>query len=377
VRALKDEQDYYPSKVLWPGIEKTDAYLRKIDFRAKKSLGQNFMVQEKVLTKIVTYADVQQGDVVLEIGSGTGNLTRYLLAKGAKVVCVEKDDRLFAAFSEEFKQELESKQLQIIHADVLRWLLQREKKLNTTVPGESEEREESTAETETGAVEDLDLIKFDKVVANLPFNITTDVLKFLLPRYSSIFRTGNENKEGDAPNDDNEVTPATGGGGGDVYLLLQDEAAQRLCECSVGDTNYRAMNVLVDCYCSDREYLFRIDRKAFFPAPNVDGALAHFKIVHHEEALATHDGEGGKVKISTKQFDTFVNQCFSRRRKMLKNNIPTNMYEADVVVQAIEEADGLTLQTRPQDISHSQYLLLLHRLQTLKDQQQQFTSKQD
>lgn len=296
----------------------------------------------------------------------SGNLTRYLLAKGAKVVCVEKDDRLFAAFSEEFKQELESKQLQIIHADVLRWLLQREKKLNS-IQGETEERREGESTAETG---DLDLVKFDKVVANLPFNITTDVLKFLLPRYSSIFRVRNDSEE---------VAAAAG----DVYLLLQDEAAQRLCECSVGDTNYRAMNVLVDCYCSDREYLFRIDRKAFFPAPNVDGALAHFKIVHHEEALATHDDGndydnegGGKVKISTKQFDTFVNQCFSRRRKMLKNNIPTNMFEAEAVVQAIEEADGLTLQTRPQDISHSQYLLLLHRLQTLKAQQQQLTSKQ-
>ena len=304
----------------------------------------------------------------------SGNLTRYLLGKGAKVICVEKDDRLFAAFCEEFKDELESKQLRIIHADVLRWLLQREKKLNALEAHaekekeqeQPQEREESTTETEEEEEEeeDLDLIKFDKIVANLPFNITTDVLKFLLPRFSSMFR-------------EKETSTAAG----DVYLLLQDETAQRLTECSVGDTNYRAMNVFVDCYCSDREYLFKIDRKAFFPAPNVDGALAHFKLVHHTEALAV-TGESasesdGKVKISTKQFDTFVNQCFSRRRKMLKNNIPTNMYETEVVLQAIEEADSLTLQTRPQDISHSQYLRLLHRLQTLKDQRLASQRQQD
>ena len=75
VSALKDnDKEYSPSAVLWPGIEKTDAYLRQLDFRAKKSLGQNFMVQEKVLDKIVHYADIQEGDTVLEIGSGTVSL---------------------------------------------------------------------------------------------------------------------------------------------------------------------------------------------------------------------------------------------------------------------------------------------------------------
>ncbi len=74
--AEKGKEEYYASSVLWPGIEKTDAYLRQLDFRAKKSLGQNFMVQEKVLSKTVDYADLQADDTILEIGSGTGNLTR-------------------------------------------------------------------------------------------------------------------------------------------------------------------------------------------------------------------------------------------------------------------------------------------------------------
>jgi len=162
-------------------------------------------------------------------------------------------------------------------------------------------------------------------------------------------------------------------GGGDVFLLLQDEAAQRLCQCKVGDANYRAMNVLIDRYCESREYLFKIDRKAFFPAPNVDGALVHFKILPHESALApNHEEEmSGNLApggVSPKQFETFVNQCFSRRRKMVKNNIPTNMYETHVVARAMEET-GLDAQTRPQDMSCHQYLSLLHRLQALKEEE--------
>lgn len=249
--------EYYPSKVLWPGIEKTDAYLRKMDFRAKKSLGQNFMIQENVLSKTVAYAGVQKGDRVLEIGSGTGNLTRYMLAKGAEVVCVEKDDRLHEAFVKEFEEEVKSKRLKVVHADVMRWLTERD-------------RRERELVASGGSVDQM--LRFDKVVANLPFNITTDLLKFLLPRCESVFRP---------PTGSPESRPS-----GDVFLLLQDEAARRLCECRAGDSNYRAMNVLVDCFCSSTEYLFKIDRKAFFPAPNVDGALAHFKIRPREEALS-------------------------------------------------------------------------------------------
>ena len=343
VRALseKDRENYSPAEVLWPGIEKTDAYLRKLDFRAKKSLGQNFMVQEKVLTKVAAYSNVKAGDRVLEIGSGTGNLTRYLLGTGAEVHCMEKDDRLFVAFEKEFSEDLQSKRLNIVHADVMRWLAAREAKMK---------KASGSGETEG------EIVKYDKIVANLPFNITTDLLKFLLPRCADLFRS----REGSG-----EAEPC-----GDVLLLLQDEAAQRLCQCSVGDHNYRAMNVLVDCYCSSREYLFKIDRKAFFPAPNVDGAMVHFKLLPHSTALSlSGEAQGGSPGglVSTQEFQTFVNQCFSRRRKMVKNNIPPNMFEADHVSQAMAELD-LKVETRPQEMSKDQYLAFLYKLQHLKNQ---------
>ena len=276
-----------------------------------RSLGQNFVVKEKVLNKIVQYSgmctclysphvftnttertDIKEGDHVLEIGSGTGNLTRSMLKSGAKVTAVEKDDRLFKSLSE----ELQNEPLELIHDDVIRWL-------------------------DSGKYEDK---VFSKVVANLPFNITTEVLKFFLPLGSNFQ---------------------------DVYLLLQDEAAQRLVQTKPGDSNYRAMNVLIQL-CATSQYLFEIDRSAFFPPPNVDGALVHFQLKPSDEILP----EG----ISYKQFESFVNQCFSRRRKMVKNNM-VPLYEEPHVSNSLEYAN-LKADVRPQEMSPEDYVNVLKYL---------------
>ena len=70
--------------------------------------------------------------------------------------------------------------------------------------------------------------------------------------------------------------------------------------------------------------------------------------------------------VTSKQFHTFVNQCFSRRRKMVKNNIPSNMFGADEVARVMEELD-LGAETRPQELSCELYLSMLHKLQGLKN----------
>ena len=290
---------YYPSQVLWPGIERTDAYLRQLDFRAKKSLGQNFVVSPKVLDRIVMSSGIVPGDHVLEIGAGTGNLTRALLSAGAQITAVEKDDRLFAQLT----QELSGESIDLIHDDVMLWL------------GRGGHRE--AIESGRGP--------FTKVVANLPFNITTDVLKFLLPL--------------------GEQFP-------DIHLLLQDEAAQRLVSTCAGDTNYRAMNVLI-CMYAEPEYLFKIDRKAFFPKPNVDGAMARFKV---------HPAEGVlPAGVTAAQFKSFVSQCFSRRRKMVRNNMAP-LYAPDDVAAALDAA-GIPRDARPQEMTAQNFSdVLVHLL---------------
>jgi 16S rRNA (adenine1518-N6/adenine1519-N6)-dimethyltransferase len=87
--------------------------------RAKKSLGQNFLTSDKAIADIAEAARAEAGDSVLEIGPGTGALTRALLATGARVVAVEKDDRLIPALRETFADDIAAGRLDLVHGDAL------------------------------------------------------------------------------------------------------------------------------------------------------------------------------------------------------------------------------------------------------------------
>ncbi|MGQ9543769.1 MAG: 16S rRNA (adenine(1518)-N(6)/adenine(1519)-N(6))-dimethyltransferase RsmA [Candidatus Bathyarchaeia archaeon] len=122
-------------------------------FQARKRLGQNFLVDRRILEKIIYYADIDCDDVVLEVGSGTGTLTRLLQEKARKVIAVEKDFRLAQVLRERFKN---NPKLEIINADIL----------------------------------DMDLPYYDKVVATPPYNISSKLLFLLTDRkYQSMTLT--------------------------------------------------------------------------------------------------------------------------------------------------------------------------------------------
>ena len=92
-------------------------------FRAKKSLGQNFLKSEIALKTMVSSADIHNTDTVLEIGPGYGALTKYLLETAKQVIAVEKDDNLFAWLSDNFKTEIAEGKLRLIHKDILEFKL--------------------------------------------------------------------------------------------------------------------------------------------------------------------------------------------------------------------------------------------------------------
>lgn len=90
-------------------------------FSAKKSLGQNFLHAPQVITLMVHHAGVGAGDTVLEVGPGKGALTEKLLATGAHVIAVEKDDRAIPFLADKFKSAVDSKQLELVHGDILEY----------------------------------------------------------------------------------------------------------------------------------------------------------------------------------------------------------------------------------------------------------------
>ncbi|XP_028547958.1 ribosomal RNA small subunit methyltransferase, chloroplastic isoform X2 [Dendrobium catenatum] len=189
----------------------------------RKSLGQHYMLNSSINDQLSSIAGVVEGDVVLEIGPGTGSLTNVLINAGATVIAIEKDPRMALMVKERFGC---SDQLTILQEDITRCHI----------------RSHVSALLERV---DTNGLKYAKVVSNIPFNISTDVVKQLLPM-GDLFS--------------------------EVIILLQDEAALRLVGFQLHSSEYRPINLFVNFY-SDAEYICKVERTNFFPQPNVNSAF--------------------------------------------------------------------------------------------------------
>ncbi|HAR45254.1 MAG: hypothetical protein A2X56_04335 [Nitrospirae bacterium GWC2_57_13] len=215
---------------------------------AKKSLGQNFLKDPHYLNRIVDAARVEQMDQVLEIGPGLGDLTRVLAARAGAVLAIELDDRLIELLRSEF---VDGSGVTIVHADAL----------------------EYPFETLAGSW---------KVVANLPYYISTPIIQRLLQfrrKFSSL------------------------------TLMLQKEVAERIVS-SPGGKEYGYLSVLVQYFTQPRMEFF-VPPEAFSPRPDVDSAVITL-VVRDEPAAAVNDEQF---------FFRVVKAAFSQRRKTLRNSL--------------------------------------------------------
>jgi 16S rRNA (adenine1518-N6/adenine1519-N6)-dimethyltransferase len=187
----------------------------KTSFQKKKSLGQNFLKSTAVVRKMVKAGNVKAGDIVLEIGPGKGVLTRELLQTGAKVVAIEKDDRLIPILKDTFKNDVSSGKLIVINGDVLN--MEVKKLLGGTAS------------------------KY-KVVANIPYYITGQLFRMFL---------------------ENSYQPSL------MVVLLQKEVAQRIV---ASDNKESILSMSVKSYGTPK-IIQKVSRKLFSPEPNVDSAI--------------------------------------------------------------------------------------------------------
>jgi ribosomal RNA small subunit methyltransferase A len=252
------------------------------------------MVDEGVLRRVALASSVEPGESLVEVGPGTGNLTKHLLRRGAALTVVEKDERLAA----DLRARLAEEDAVVVGEDVLRWVRRGDHPQGRRL----------------------------KVIANLPFNITTEFLKLLMGR-------GQDFSE--------------------VILLLQDEAAVRLLEAGTGDANYRAMSVKLRFF-AEAEYLFQIPRTAFHPRPKCACALVAFRLRQPEDLPAVPSPEF---------FVRVVNACFLRRRKMVRNNLRPAFEPAQV--EAALEGAGLRPDARAQDLEMGDFVALCNALAAL------------
>ncbi|KAL6629248.1 hypothetical protein ACP70R_029013 [Stipagrostis hirtigluma subsp. patula] len=248
------------------GADDYHSTIRSLNSRGRhvprKSLGQNYMLNSKVNEELVAAAGVEEGDVVLEIGPGTGSLTAALLEAGATVFAVEKDKHMATLVKDRFGS---TEQLKIIEEDITKFHIR-----SHFLPFMKEKGHAKQ--------------KRAKVVSNLPFNVSTEVVKLLLPM-GDVFSV--------------------------VVLMLQDETAVRLADASIQTPEYRPINLFVNFY-SEPEYKFRVERENFFPRPKVNGAVISFKLKNAEDYPPVD---------SQKSFFSMVNSAFNGKRKMLRKSL--------------------------------------------------------
>lgn len=190
-------------------------FLEPLVFKPKKYLGQNFLMDKKILEKIIETADLKRNDIVLEVGPGYGNLTERLAKHVSKVIAVEKDKQLVEVLKKKFSEQ---KNIEIIEDDILKIF-----NLQSSISN----------------------LKY-KIVANIPYYITSRFLRLLL-----------EGKQ----------KPEL------IILLVQKEVAKRIC-AQKGQSSILSLSVQ---YYGKPQILDFVSKEAFYPAPEVDSAILKIK----------------------------------------------------------------------------------------------------
>ena len=250
-------------------------------FKPKKFLGQNFLINEKIADQIIEAADLMKTDTVLEIGPGTGILTERLVRVAHEVLAVEKDFDLV----DKLRRRMSQKNLKIVHQDAL-WF-------------------------------DLSLLPKYKVVANIPYNITSPLIRKFI-----------ENK----PNPELMI------------IMVQFEVAERIT-AKPGDSSRGLLTLIVEFY-AQAEILFEVSRKEFLPSPKVDSAV--IKIVPKEKL----------PKIEPKLFFKVVKAGFSSKRQQIHNSLAgTLRLEKDQVVKLLADTK-IDPKMRAEDLTLDQWINL-------------------
>lgn len=255
---------------------------------AKKRLSQNFLIDSNILKKIVSAAGVEKEDGVIEIGAGPGALTEILLDKGALVMAIELDKELIPILSQ--LQEAHP-QLKIVQGDVLKLSLE-------TLCAQMAER------------------KKIKVVANLPYHITSPILTRLLPLHQWIES---------------------------VTVMVQKEFAERMA-AEPSSKEYGRFTLFVRYYSKVR-YQFTIKPSCFYPAPKVHSALVTCSLY---PSPFTPSKEAA--------FFDLTRTVFSQRRKMLRSSLKS-LYPLEKIDAALTEL-GIDLKARAEMLSLEQFLEL-------------------
>jgi len=281
-------------------LEETRYIMKKYNIKANKSLGQNFLISEEVLDAIVGSAEIEKDDLVIEIGPGLGTLTKMLLEKAKKVICIEIDSRMINILNDRFSLY---KNFEIINKDVLKV------DLNSIISTEKEKNN----------------IKNVKIVANLPYYITTPIIMKLLE----------ENLEIES-----------------ITVMIQKEVADRLIAIP-GSKDTGAITYSVYYYCESKKIL-EVPNYSFIPEPEVTSEVIKLNI-RNEKPIEVND-----VKTMFK----VIKNAFMQRRKTLLNCLTnTNIFKNKEEGTKILEELSLNINARAEELTLEQFALISNRIE--------------
>ncbi len=269
--------------------------------RPRKRFAQHWLRSEQALEKIVAAAQLCQSDRLLEIGPGTGILTRHLLPEVEALVAVEIDRDLCKKLVKSLGKE---ENFLLLQGDILSLDL------------------------------DSHLVAFprfhnpNKVVANIPYNITGPILEKLLGTIAQPVQTNYEL----------------------IVLLLQKEVAQRLV-AQPATKAFGALSVRVQ-YLATCEYICDVPSIAFYPPPKVDSAVVRLT----PSVVST-------PAINPKYLDTLLKLGFANRRKMLKNNLKS-IIDSDRLTQLLEKLN-INPHSRAENLSVQEWITLSNQLEQI------------
>ena len=274
--------------------KKTIETIKKYNFNFQKRFGQNFLIDSHVIDKIIKAADIKKTDTVIEIGPGIGTMTQYLAENAGRVFAVEIDEKLLPILKDTLSPY---DNVTVINQDILKTDIESLAGPGVTV----------------------------KIVANLPYYITTPIIMGLFENH----------------------VPAES-----ITVMVQKEVADRMA-ASPGTKDYGALSLAVQYY-ADTYLAANVPPNCFMPRPGVGSAV--IRLTRHKEM---------KVKVSDeKKMFKIIRASFGERRKTLANGIknsPELSYSREQVEKALTDM-GIDTRVRGETLSLSQFAELSERL---------------
>ena len=270
--------------------KETQFILNKYKISANKKLGQNFLINEEVVQNIIDSSNITENDLVIEIGPGLGTLTKEILNKAGKLICVELDTKMVKILNDRFSLY---KNFELLNQDILKT------DLKTIIHNEKKNNNMKTA----------------KIIANLPYYITTPIIMKLLEEKLDLES---------------------------ITVMVQKEVAERLIAVpGPKEKNTGAISYTVLYYASSQK-IMEVDKESFIPAPEVQSEVIKLDI--RKEPIV-------KVKNPEYMFK-IIKFAFMQRRKTLLNSLTNaNIFKNKEEGIKILEEIGLSENVRAENLS--------------------------